>query len=371
MSQSARRALCNLGTPSRRCMDDWRCKVGEIDLVRGRSRQSADAGGSEITAEWCPSPPARSRSTRARSSALGPAARSPPHGCRVSADLRSVSSGSASCPLIAGDRVTNACFDKSVTTTTNHDHEAAVPSPLNTAAAGRAPLLSVLHFRCPIDCTCRAYRHRATCMERWSTSSSPSSFHDPFGPGQIFYGPPAIASSAAGHPGGIPSTSRASLRLRVKRDSSWGCGFCRPSGRRGGCWRAPWCQSRQRDQAARACVMMAFTSIAPMLAPLIAGQILWFLSARRSSWVLAGIAWFAHGGRPPVCPRPCGRIPPALWFLSSILKRFGELFRHRAFMCYSFPAPSCRRAALVPSGSPFVFRALRHRTALLLPDLRA
>jgi len=42
----------------------------------------------------------------------------------------------------------------------------------------------------------------------------------------------------------------------------------------------------ERDQAARRCrLMMACTSIAPMLAPLIGGQILWFLGWRAIFWV--------------------------------------------------------------------------------------
>src|SRR5437899_7409241 len=89
----------------------------------------------------------------------------------------------------------------------------------------------------------------------------------------------------------------------------------------------------ERDQAARAMsLMMACTSIAPMLAPLIGGQVLWFLGWRAIFWVLAGIgvmALLAAYFRLPETLRPEYRQPLKL---SSILKRFGELFRHKAFM---------------------------------------
>ena len=50
----------------------------------------------------------------------------------------------------------------------------------------------------------------------------------------------------------------------------------------------------ERDQAARAMsLMMACTSIAPMLAPLIGGQILWFMGWRAVFWTLAGIGVLA------------------------------------------------------------------------------
>ena len=113
----------------------------------------------------------------------------------------------------------------------------------------------------------------------------------------------------------------------------------------------------ERDQAARAMsLMMACTSIAPMLAPLIGGQVLWFLGWRAIFWVLAGIgviglaaAWF----RLPETLRPEYRQPLVL---SSVLRRFGELFRHRAFMGYAFTG-TFQFSALLSflSGSPFVF----------------
>ena len=113
----------------------------------------------------------------------------------------------------------------------------------------------------------------------------------------------------------------------------------------------------EKDQAARAMsLMMACTSIAPMLAPLIGGQILWFLGWRAIFWVLAGIGVIALTAayiRLPETLRPEYRQPLVL---ASILKRFGELFRHRAFMGYAFTS-SFQFSALMSflSGSPFVF----------------
>lgn len=113
----------------------------------------------------------------------------------------------------------------------------------------------------------------------------------------------------------------------------------------------------ERDQAARAMsLMMACTSIAPMLAPLIGGQILWFLGWRAIFLVLAGIgvfAWTAAFLRLPETLRPEYRQPLVV---SAILKRFAQLLRHKAFMGYALTS-SFQFAALLSflSGSPFVF----------------
>jgi DHA1 family bicyclomycin/chloramphenicol resistance-like MFS transporter len=113
----------------------------------------------------------------------------------------------------------------------------------------------------------------------------------------------------------------------------------------------------EKDQAARAMsLMMACTSIAPMLAPLIGGQVLWFLGWRAIFWTLAIIGVFALAAawfRLPETLRPEYRQPLVL---SSILARFGELFRHRAFMGYAFTS-TFQFSALMAflSGSPFVF----------------
>jgi DHA1 family bicyclomycin/chloramphenicol resistance-like MFS transporter len=113
----------------------------------------------------------------------------------------------------------------------------------------------------------------------------------------------------------------------------------------------------ERDQAARAMsLMMACTSIAPMLAPLLGGQLLWFLGWRAIFFILAGIglfAWTAAFIRLPETLRPEYRQPLVV---SAILKRFGELLRHRAFMGYALTS-SLQFAALFSflSRSPFVF----------------
>ncbi len=113
----------------------------------------------------------------------------------------------------------------------------------------------------------------------------------------------------------------------------------------------------ERDQAARAMsLMMACTSIAPMLAPLIGGQILWFLGWRAIFWTLAligAVALLAAWIRLPETLRPEYRQPLVL---SSVITRFGELFRHRAFMGYAFTSTFMFSALLsFLSGSPFVF----------------
>ena len=103
-------------------------------------------------------------------------------------------------------------------------------------------------------------------------------------------------------------------------------------------------------------LMMACTSIAPMLAPLIGGQILWFLGWRAIFWALAligALACIASYFWLPETLRPEYRQPLVL---SSILKRFGELVRHRAFMGYAFTSSFMFSALLsFISGSPFVF----------------
>ena len=113
----------------------------------------------------------------------------------------------------------------------------------------------------------------------------------------------------------------------------------------------------EKDQAARAMSLMhACSSIAPMLAPLIGGQVLWFFGWRAIFWVLAFIgvlAWVATWLRLPETLRPEYRQP---LHLGSVLKRYGELVRHRAFMGYALTG-AFQFAALFSflSGSPFVF----------------
>jgi DHA1 family bicyclomycin/chloramphenicol resistance-like MFS transporter len=113
----------------------------------------------------------------------------------------------------------------------------------------------------------------------------------------------------------------------------------------------------EKDQAARAMSLMhACSSIAPMLAPLIGGQVLWFFGWRAIFWVLAGIgvvAWTAAWLRLPETLRPEYRQP---LHLGSVLTRYGQLVRHRAFMGYALTG-AFQFGALFSflSGSPFVF----------------
>ena len=113
----------------------------------------------------------------------------------------------------------------------------------------------------------------------------------------------------------------------------------------------------EKDHAARAMsLMMACTSIAPMLAPVIGGQVMWFAGWRAIFWVLASagviafvVAWFQL----PETLKPEYRQPLVF---TQILKRFGELLATRTFVGYALTS-SFMFAALFSyiSGSPFVF----------------
>jgi DHA1 family bicyclomycin/chloramphenicol resistance-like MFS transporter len=113
----------------------------------------------------------------------------------------------------------------------------------------------------------------------------------------------------------------------------------------------------EKDQAARAMSLMhACSSIAPMLAPVIGGQVLWFFGWRAIFWVLAGIGVLALTAtwlRLPETLRSEYRQP---LHLGAVLKRYGELVRHRAFMGYALTG-AFQFGALFSflSGSPFVF----------------
>jgi DHA1 family bicyclomycin/chloramphenicol resistance-like MFS transporter len=113
----------------------------------------------------------------------------------------------------------------------------------------------------------------------------------------------------------------------------------------------------EKDQAARAMSLMhACSSIAPMLAPLIGGQVLWLWGWRAIFWVLAGIgviAWTLAWRRLPETLRPEYRQP---LHLGAVLERYRELVRHRAFMGYALTG-GFQFAGLFSflSGSPFVF----------------
>ena len=189
-----------------------------------------------------------------------------------------------------------------------------------------------------------------------------SAFMVAFGFGQIFYGP-------AGDRFGRRPVILTSLAIYVV--ASIGCAFAAQAGHlvalrvlQGlaacGCVVLARTMVRdlaEKDQAARAMSLMhACSSLAPMLAPLIGGQVLWFMGWRAIFWVLALIGLFAAtvaAARLPETLRPEYRQP---LHLGSILARFGELLRHRAFMGYALTG-TFQFAALMSflSGSPFVF----------------
>ena len=189
-----------------------------------------------------------------------------------------------------------------------------------------------------------------------------SAFMIAFGAGQIFYGP---AGDRFGEGGRIAAC------LGIYVLASVGCAFAAEAGQLvalrflqglAACGGVVLARTMvrdlaERDQAARAMsLMMACTSIAPMLAPLIGGQILWFMGWRAIFWILALIgvvALVAAYIRLPETLRPEYRQPLKL---SSILKRFGELIRHKAFMGYAFTS-TFQFSALLSflSGSPIVF----------------
>ena len=103
-------------------------------------------------------------------------------------------------------------------------------------------------------------------------------------------------------------------------------------------------------------LVRAASAIAPMLAPLIGGQVLWFFGWRAIFWVLGaiGLIGFAFAGlRLPETLKPEYRQP---LHLGSIVGRFGQLLRHRAFMGYAL-CSTFQFAALMSwlSGSPFAF----------------
>ncbi len=189
-----------------------------------------------------------------------------------------------------------------------------------------------------------------------------SAFLIAFGFGQIFYGP-------AGDRFGRRPVILTGLATYIV--ASIGCAFAAEAGHRVLLRQLPGLAAcggvvlartmvrdlAEKDQAARAMSLMhACSTIAPMLAPLIGGQVLWFLGWRAIVWVLAGIgvlAWTATWLRLPETLRPEYRQP---LHIGSVLKRYGELVRHRAFMGYALTG-AFQFAALFSflSGSPFVF----------------
>ncbi len=189
-----------------------------------------------------------------------------------------------------------------------------------------------------------------------------SAFLIAFGAGQIFYGP-------AGDRFGRRPVILSGLAVYIV--ASVGCAFAAAAGHLvvlrflqglAACGGVVLARTMvrdlaEKDQAARAMSLMhACSSIAPMLAPLIGGQVLWFLGWRAIFWVLAMIgvlAWTAAFVRLPETLRPEYRQP--LHF-GSVLARYGELVRHRAFMGYALTG-AFQFGALFSflSGAPFVF----------------
>jgi DHA1 family bicyclomycin/chloramphenicol resistance-like MFS transporter len=189
-----------------------------------------------------------------------------------------------------------------------------------------------------------------------------SAFMVSFGLGQIFYGP-------AGDRFGRRPVILGGIAIYVL--TSIGCAFAAATGHlimmrflqgASACGGVVLARTMvrdlaERDQAARAMsLMMACTSIAPMVAPLLGGQILWYLGWRAIFFILAGIglfAWTAAYIRLPETLRPEYRQPMVL---AEILRRFGQLLRHKPFMGYALTS-SFQFAALLSflSGSPFVF----------------
>ena len=113
----------------------------------------------------------------------------------------------------------------------------------------------------------------------------------------------------------------------------------------------------EREQAARAMsLIMACSSAAPMLAPLIGSQVLAIAGWRAIFFVLAGIGVIGlvfAGLRLPESLKPEYRQP---LHLGSVVSRFGELLRHRAFMGYALTS-TFQFCALMSwlSGSSFAF----------------
>jgi len=189
-----------------------------------------------------------------------------------------------------------------------------------------------------------------------------SAFMIAFGVGQIFYGP-------AGDRFGRRPVILIGLAVYVL--ASIGCAFAAASGHLIGlrflqglaaCGGVVLARTMvrdlaEKDHAARAMsLMMACTSIAPMLAPVIGGQVMWFAGWRAIFWVLASagviafvVAWFHL----PETLKPEYRQPLVF---TQILKRFGELLGTRTFMGYALTS-AFMFAALFSyiSGSPFVF----------------
>ncbi len=129
----------------------------------------------------------------------------------------------------------------------------------------------------------------------------------------------------------------------------------------------------EREQAARAMsLIMACSSLAPMLAPLIGSQVLVLWGWRAIFWVLAGIGvvGLAFAGlRLPETLRPEYRQP---LHLGSVVGRFGQLLKHRLFMGYALTSTFqfARADVLAVGRAVRLHPGLWPEPARLRPDLR-
>jgi DHA1 family bicyclomycin/chloramphenicol resistance-like MFS transporter len=205
-----------------------------------------------------------------------------------------------------------------------------------------------------------------------------SAFMIAFGVGQIFYGP-------AGDRFGRRPVILIGLLIYVL--TSIGCAFAAAAGHLialrflqglAACGGVVLARTMvrdlaEKDHAARAMsLMMACTSIAPMLAPVIGGQVMWFAGWRAIFWVLASagviafiVAWFQL----PETLKPEYRQPLVF---TQILKRFGELLSTRTFMGYALTSAFMFAAlfSYISGVAVRLHRALRDLAALLRRGVR-
>ena len=189
-----------------------------------------------------------------------------------------------------------------------------------------------------------------------------SSFMIAFGVGQIFYGP-------AGDRFGRRPVILSGIVIYI--GTTVGCAFAGEAGQLvllrfleglAACGSVVLARTMVRDlaereQAARAMsLIMACSSLAPMVAPLIGSQVLVLWGWRAIFWVLAGIGVVGlvfAALRLPETLKPDYRQP---LHLGSVVSRFGELLKHRLFMGYALTS-TFQFAALMSwlSGAPFAF----------------
>ena len=205
-----------------------------------------------------------------------------------------------------------------------------------------------------------------------------SAFMIAFGAGQIFYGP-------AGDRFGRRPVILCGLVIYIL--ASIGCAFAAEAGQLvllrflqglAACGGVVLARTMvrdlaEKDQAARAMsLMMACTSIAPMLAPLIGGQVLWFLGWRAIFWVLAmvGVVAFVFAWLRLPETLAAG-IPPAAGAVldPQALRRAGAPSRLHGLRLHQH-LPVLRPDVVPERLAVRVHREVRHRPARLRPDLR-